>query len=184
MNAESVPLTGITLIVGPLQAGKTNATAAILRRWLDRHGTSDVVILDFAPSIPTEDGVIGGKIDRFIELPDSVWYGTIEARGPRSEGDSIAEMRSLAKQNADRVRHVLKRAPTSPRAVFVNDVTIGYQHDPDELDMLQGYCQEATCVVLNAYKGDELTRDDPISTNERAVIDRLRQWSDREIRLG
>ncbi len=184
MNAGTVPLSGVTLIVGPLQAGKTHATAEILTRWLDRHGGSDVVVLDFAPSIPTEDGVIGGRIDRFIELPDSVWYGTIEARGPRSEGDSIAEMQSLAKQNADRVRHILKRAPASPRAVFVNDVTIGYQHDPDDLDMLQGYCQEAACVVLNAYEGDELTRADPISINERAVLDSLRQWSDREIRLN
>lgn len=183
MSDYEMPLSGVTLITGPLQAGKTSATADALDRWLAHYGHEDVVIIELAPEIQTPEGVIGGRLDRFIEIPKTIWYGTIDAIGPRSTGETRDEIDQLARQNANELLDLLDRAPPSPQAVFVNDATIGFQHSPNHVSHLERYCSEATCVVLNAYDGDEFDDDDPVSQREQAALERLRTWADREISL-
>lgn len=184
MSDPAVPLAGSTLIVGPIRSGKTRLTAATLRRWLDRHGPDDVVVLDFAPEIETEDGLIGGRLDRFIELPDGVHATAIDAYGPRTEGSTDASALELAATNATRAKAAIASAPASPRAIFANDVTIVSQHKVDDIESLMTYCAEADCAVLNAYAGDAFEADDPITATDRAAVDRLRSWADRVIDLG
>lgn len=182
--ATPLPRRGTTLIVGPLGSGKTSLTAEALTDWLEREGPDGTVVLDFAPEIETVDGVIGGRLDRVLDIPDDVWVGTIEAHGPRFEGADPAAVARLASANADRSRRLLAGAPPSPRAVFANDVTIAFQHEPDDVASLQRYCSGAECVVVNAYEGDELGRDDPVSGNEARAVELLRGWADRVLELG
>lgn len=183
MTVDEVPLSGRTLILGPLQTGKTRLTAATLSRWVERHGSDGVVVLDLAPIIETDQGIIGGRLDRFLDVPETSWYGSIDARGPRSEADTPQEQLNLAELNSIQTRDLLDRAPDDPTAVFVNDITLGLQFDPDLISEFIDYTAKARCVVLNAYEGDELRGDDPISANERTAIERLRDWVDRTIEL-
>lgn len=182
-DALPFPLTGTTFIQGPTGAGKTTLTARALRRWLDRHGSDGVVILDFGPDVEGADRRIGGRLDRVFEVPPSVWYGRIDAHGPRSEGSDGGETAALARVNAEAVSRLLESAPTSPTAVFVNDVTIAAHHDLDVLSSILAYCDRGECAVVNGFVGDELGVDDPVSRLERRGIERLRGWADRTVRL-
>ena len=179
-----VPLHGRTLIVGGLRTGKTTATAEALDRWLNQHGTDGVVVLDFAPEIETDDGLIGGYLERYITIPDEVHHGVAMVRGPRSESSTATEAQAIAATNARRIRTIIENAPPSPRAVFVNDVTLGVQHDPADVDPLVRYCSHADCVVLNGYEGFDFSPDDPITMAERRALDRLKRWADRVVDLG
>jgi methenyltetrahydromethanopterin cyclohydrolase len=93
-------------------------------------------------------------------------------------------MRELARENAMAAADRLADAPAAPAAVFVNDVTIGYQHASGEVEPLLDYCDTAETAVLNAFESDELGTDDPVSVRERDVVQRLRTWADRTIALG
>lgn len=184
MTDDDIPLTGTTLIVGPLRAGKTRMTAAVLKRWLDEYGPSGVVVIDTAPEIESDEGLIGGRLDRFIDVPSAVFYGAVATSGPRAEGSSSEESRRIAKENAERARMLIESAPPTPRAVFVNDVTLAFQYDPSAVDDIATYWQDAECVVINAYEGSAFDKDDPISKNERRALARLKQFADRVIDLG
>lgn len=183
MTDPPVPLEGATLVIGPIGTGKTRLTAAALERWLEHFGPEGVVVLDCAPEIETDDGLIGGRLDRVVDVPASVHYAAIEAAGPRTEGDTSAAISELAAANAERALAALEAAPTAPVAVFGNDVTIAAQHDPTDIDALLSYCDTADCSVLNAYVGDTFDAADPISMNERVAVDRLRSWADRVVDL-
>lgn len=177
------PLEGSTLIVGPSGVGKTRLTARALSTWLDQHGPAGVVILDFGPEVEHQGKILGGRLDRFVDIPDSVWYAHLESNAPRAKGEDPAEIRHLASENAEGGRRLLEDAPDQPMAVFVNDVTL-IAHVPDNpLEDLLDYSSEGRCTVLNAYEGTSLGGDDPISTQERRTVARLRRWADREIRL-
>lgn len=97
MTGLPFPLTGSTLIVGPSQAGKTRLTARALEAWVDRHGTYDVVVLEFAPELERNGRTLGGRLDRFTTIPDGVWHGVLDAHAPRAEGANEAEAVALAK---------------------------------------------------------------------------------------
>ncbi|WP_144906629.1 hypothetical protein [Halobellus captivus] len=182
MTGLPFPLTGSTLIVGPSQAGKTRLTARALEAWVGRHGTDGVVVLEFAPELERDGQILGGRLDRFTTIPDGVWHGVLDAHAPRAEGADEAESATLAKDNATRGIEVLDTAP-DPTAVFVNDATIPLQHTFVEVDTLTGYCDRATCAVLNAFDSDELGTDDPVSRQERAALSELRSWANRTIEL-
>lgn len=182
MIDETVPHAGSTLIVGPMQSGKTRLTASTLERYIDTYGPSGVVVLDFAPEIQTENGIIGGRLTRFIDLPDAVHYAAIEARGPRSEGETPEAASRIASDNATAAHAAIVEAP-APHAVFVNDVTIAFQHASSDLGELLTYCDPADCVVINAYRGETFDATDPITVTERSVVDQLIDWADRVIEL-
>jgi hypothetical protein len=61
------------------------------------------------------------------------------------------------------------------RAVFVNDATIPFQHAGD-VEALLSACEGAELVVMNAFAGEELGTDDPISRREREARERLIEW--------
>lgn len=182
MTELPFPLSGTTLIVGPSKVGKTRLTARALDAWVEREGTAGVVVFEFAPEVERDDRLIGGRLDRFITIPDGVWTGVLDARAPRLEGESDQESVALARDNADRAGRILDEAP-APRAVFINDATIPLQHESFTPDRLTRYCDGAACVVMNAFESDELGTRDPVSRRERAVLETLRGWADRTILL-
>ncbi|WP_415378904.1 hypothetical protein [Halosimplex sp. TS25] len=183
MTDLGFPLDGSTLVVGPSGAGKTRLTARALETWIDREGAAGVVLLEFGPEYERDGTVLGRRLERYTDVPADVWVGTVDAYAPRSESESEAELRELARKNAAAVADRLAAAPANPIAVFVNDVTIGYQHAPDELEQLLDYCATAEAAVLNAFESDELGTDDPVSARERDVVRRLRAWADRTVAL-
>lgn len=180
---QGLPPTGSTLIVGPSGVGKTRLTARILSAWLENKGVEGVVVLEFGPSIETDDRVVGGRLDRFVDIPGGIAYRELDARAPRLEGTSSAETVELARTNAERAVQIFDTLPADPTAVFVNDATIPFQHESGDIKQFTAYCDRATCAVVNAYEGEELGIEDAVSTRERAVIATLRQWADSVVNL-
>jgi hypothetical protein len=170
-------------VTGPSNAGKTRLTARALEAWIDAVGPDGVVALDFAPEFEREGTLLGGRLTRFTAIPGGVWYRAIEARAPRAAGGSAAETRRLASANAARSERVLAAAPSSPRAVFVNDATIPFQSGDLPVSTLTDYCDRAEAAVLNAFESEELGFDDPASRAERSALAELDEWADRHVRL-
>ncbi|MFB6280857.1 MAG: hypothetical protein ABEH40_02420 [Haloferacaceae archaeon] len=177
------PLSGVTLITGPSNAGKTTLTARALEAWVDEHGPRGVVVLEFGPEVAHEGRVLGRRLSRFAAVPDAAWSGVLDARAPRAEGGSDADAVALAADNARRAARLIRSAPADPAAVFVNDATIPFQHESGDPGALLAYCDCAEAAVLNALEGDELGGDDPISRAERDALDALRAGCDRTLRL-
>lgn len=185
MSADELPfpLRGSICITGPSGAGKTRLTARALETWLDIHGPEGVVVIDLGPEVRRGDRVLGRRLDRFIELPEAVWVGRVEAHGPRAEGTTDEEAMELARANARRVAVTLAEAPSNPKAVFINDCTLAAHAPSNPLDELLAYCDGATLAVVNAYDGTELGIDDPISRNEREALAVVTRWADRHVAL-
>lgn len=185
MTTLPFPLDGRVLVVGPSQAGKTTVTAAALEAWLATRGPAGVVVLDYAPEFEADGRVLGGRIDRYATVPDDVWYGVLDAHAPRARaaGD-VEEAVRLAGDNASRAKALFRMAPSSPRAVFVNDATIPFQHESGDPERLLAYCDEADVTVLNALESDELGIDDPVSRCERRALAAFRRWATRVVRLS
>jgi hypothetical protein len=177
------PLSGSTLIVGPSGAGKTTLTAGALEAWLEREGPAGTVVFDFGPAIERDGRIVGARLDRYTRIPDAVWTGIVDAHAPRSEGSTEKETLALARENAERANQLFEAAPSDPRAVFVNDATIAFQHERGDLDGFLDYCAGADCVTINAFEGREFGTEDPVSRRERAVLERLREWADRTVEL-
>lgn len=176
------PLTGRLLITGASNVGKTTLTAEAVHEWVANHGADGVVVLDFAPEVERDGNLLGGRITRITALPESVWYGAIDAHAPRATASSPDDAARLATENAVRASALLESAPT-PTAAFVNDATIPFQAAGSDLSRLLSWLEPAQVAVLNAFESDELGRDDAISRQEKRVLARLRDWADSEIRL-
>ncbi|RAW44314.1 hypothetical protein DQW50_15090 [Halorubrum sp. 48-1-W] len=183
MTDPRITPVGSTLIVGPSGAGKTRATARALEDWLDERGPRDTVVFEFGPELERDGRVVGGRLDRFMSIPDDVWVGRVDANAPRSQGETPADVLALARENAERANRRFDAAPPDPTAVFVNDATIAFQHESGALEGFLAYCDGADRVVVNAYEGDEFGSDNAVSRRERAVLRRLRAWADRTIEL-
>lgn len=177
------PLDGRTLVVGPSNAGKTHLTARALEAWVGQHGPDGVVVLDFGPEVERDGRVLGGRLDRETVVPEGVWYGVLEAHAPRATGADEADAVALAADNARRARELFAAAPAEPRAAFVNDATIPFQHEVGNPDALFDAVAGADCVVANAFESDELGTDDPVSRQERRALATLRDWADRVVEL-
>ncbi|UPM44883.1 hypothetical protein [Halocatena salina] len=184
MTDVSFPLAGSTLIVGPSQAGKTRLTARALETWVEHNEPEGMVVLEFAPEVERGGEILGGRLDRFMDVPDGAWLGVLDAHAPRSEGKTTDESVALARNNAERAQELIDAAPADPRAVFVNDTTIPYQHEASEPKRLMAYCDRAEYVILNALESDELGTDDPVSRQEREALSILKGWADRTVSLG
>ena len=182
-NGTVVSATGSTLIVGPSGAGKTRLTARALQNWIDEKGTDGVVVLEFGPAIEHGGRLVGGRLDRFVDIPDDVFHGVLDAHAPRLEGETDAETHDLAETNAENARRLFDKLPPDPVVVFGNDVTIPFQHEPAAVSRLTKYCDRATCSVVNAYEGDALDSGDRVSDRERRVLEALRDWADRVVTL-
>ncbi|MFB6296373.1 MAG: hypothetical protein ABEH66_05990 [Halobacteriales archaeon] len=176
------PLEGSTLILGPANVGKTRLTARALDAWIGEHGTDGVAVLEFAPELERGGRLLGGRLDRFTRVPDGVWRGVIEARAPRAESEDDEEALGLAGENAACARTAWEAAPAEPRAVFVNDATIPFQAGENP-SRLATYCDGADAAVLNAFAGDELGVEDPVSRFEREALSEFRAWADRVVDL-
>lgn len=183
MSESRVPLSGSTLILGPSGVGKTRMTARILERWIDEHGPRDVVVLEFGPEFRRDGDLLGGRLDRFTDVPTGAWHGVLEARAPRAESESATEAVELARDNAERASQLLDAAPTDPRAVFVDDGTIPFQHERGDVARLTAYCDRADCAIVNALANDELGVDDSVSRRERETVRALEAWADDVVRL-
>ena len=177
------PLSGTTLVTGPSNVGKTRLTRRALDAWVDCRGPDGVVVLDFALELVREGRLLGGRLSRFGALPIGVWVGGVDAAAPRAEGTTADEAVALAARNAARARAVLATVPERPRAVFVNDATIPFQHPRTDPHRLLDYCDRAAVAVVNAFEGAELGTDDPVSRAERTTHDAFRAWADRVVRL-
>ncbi len=177
------PLDGRTLILGPSNVGKTRMTALAMDRWVDRHGAAGVVVFEFGPEVARDGTVLGGRLDRFTEVPDRGWHGVIDAHAPRAQGSTAEEAIELAASNARRAAALFDAAPADPVAVFVNDATIPFQHQTGDPAVLTDYCDTARCVVLNAFDSEELGTDDPVSRHEAATLETFKAWADRLVHL-
>lgn len=180
---ETVPLHGSTVITGPSNVGKTRLTASSLERWVETNGVEGVVVFEFGPEIERDDRVLGGHLTRFTTIPSGVFHGVLEANAPRAQSETDEEAIALARDNAERADRLFAAAPSTPRAVFVNDATIPFQHDVGDLETFLSYCNRAECAVLNAFESRELGTSDLVSRRERVVVDRLRTWGDRVVTL-
>lgn len=174
---SELSLEGRVLLTGPSNVGKTRLTAHTLERWVDARGAEGVVILEFAPEVERDGVLLGGRLSRFADLPEAAWVGVLDARAPRSEGETAAEAERLARENAERAMALIEAAPAM-EAAFVNDVTIPFQHGAGDVEALLSACAGATLVVMNAFSGEELGVDDPISRREREARARLAEWAD------
>lgn len=174
--------TGRVLITGPSNVGKTRCTARALDRWVDAHGANGVAILDFAPEIERDGVLLGGRLSRFTDLPEPAWTEVLDAHAPRAEGETPAETQRLARKNAELAMALIEAMPEA-EAVFVNDATIPFQHEQGDLDELLTACEAAALVVMNAFAGDELGTDNPISRRERAARRQLIGWADTRRKL-
>lgn len=183
MSEPPVPLAGSTLLVGPSQVGKTRRTAGALDAWVTQEGVDGVVVLEFAPEVERDGRVLGGRVDRFTTVPDGAWHGVLDAHAPRAAAETDEGAVSLARENARRAGRILDAAP-DPRAVFVNDATIPFQHASLSPERLTTYCDDASCAVLNAFDSEELGTDDSVSRREREVLAAFRSWADRTVSLG
>lgn len=176
------PLAGATLVTGASNTGKTRLTARALEAWVAERGTDGVVVLDFAPELERDDRLIGGHLERFLDIPEGTWAGVLEAHAPRSAGETEAETLALARENARRSTRLLAAAPAEPTAVFVNDATIPFQSGLDPA-RLTDYCSGAEAVVCNALEADSIGGDDPISRAEDEALAALHRWADRVVEL-
>lgn len=177
-------LSGTTLVVGATNTGKTRLTARALDAWIDDHGPTGVVVLDFAPEFVRDGALIGGRMTRFVD-PVDTYYAAIDAHAPRASTDTESEALALAAENAAAVAALLSSAPADPHAVFVNDATIACGHPDADIDELIEYCNGATCVVMNAYRGDELgDATHAVTRSESACLRRLLAWADHVVELG
>lgn len=183
MSDVPLPLEGRTLVVGPSNAGKTHVTAVALRAWVAEHGPDGVVVFDFGPEVTRDDRVLGGRLTREGAIPDGVWYGVLEAHAPRASGADVAEAVALAADNTRRAAMLFDAAPGTPRAAFVNDATIPFQHESGAPRTLFDTVAGAECIVVNAFESDELGTDDPVSRNERRALAAFRDWADRVVTL-
>jgi len=179
----TLPRTGVTLIVGPSNVGKTKATADALDRWLADNGPTGVVVFDFAPNVERDGRILGGRLEQFTTVPDDAFRAVLDAHAPRADSESGPDALALARDNAERACGLFDGAPDDPTAVFVNDATIPFQSD-GETDRLQTYCEGATFVVANAFESEELGTENPVSRNERGALAELRAWADRVVELG
>ncbi|MFB6109373.1 MAG: hypothetical protein ABEJ60_00665 [Halodesulfurarchaeum sp.] len=177
------PLSGSTLIVGPSQAGKTRLTARALDAWIEREGETGVVVLEFAPEVERDGEILGGRLDRFTHVPDGAWCGVLDAHAPRSEGETEEASVALARDNAERAKEMLDDAPGSPRAIFINDATIPFQHGRGDPVRLRNYCDRAEVAVLNAFEGAELGTNGRVSRREQETLSVLKTWADRTVAL-
>lgn len=184
MTGLQFPLSGSTLVTGPSNTGKTRTTATALDAWLDSEGPAGVVVLDFAPELERDGTILGGRLDRFTTVPVAVWLDRVDANAPRAESETGEQAVALARENARRAEQQLDALPETPRAVFVNDATIPFQHDSISVSRLTEYCEKADVAVVNAFDSDELGVDDPVSRAERDALDRLRRWADRTVELS
>lgn len=184
MSDLPFPLSGSTLIVGPSNVGKTRLTARALDAWVNVHGPSGVVVLDFAPAVERDGRLLGGRLDRFTTIPDRAWIGRLDAHAPRAQAEHDDDAVALARDNATRAQQLLDAAPAEPRAVFVNDATIPRQHAADVPHRVRDYCERADVAVLNAFESDELGADHPVSQIERATLAALREWATRTVSLS
>ncbi len=164
------------LLTGPSNVGKTRLTARTLERWIGAHDAEGVVILDFAPEIERDGVLLGGRLSRFVDIPETAWIGALDAHAPRAEGETPTEARRLARENAERARVLIEEAPEA-EAVFVNDATIPFQHEGSDVEALLAACADAELVVMNAFSGQELGTNDPISRRERKARERLIEWA-------
>ncbi|MFC6728195.1 hypothetical protein ACFQDG_06015, partial [Natronoarchaeum mannanilyticum] len=127
--------------------------------------------------------LLGGRLDRFVEVPDVAFHGILDAHAPRAAASDETEARELAADNAERARSILDAAPEAPGAVFVNDATIPFQHEAGDLDRLRSYCGDADIAVLNAFESDELGAEHPVTRRERNALDGLQDCADRHVGL-
>lgn len=174
---SELPLAGRVLLTGPSNVGKTRLTARMLERWIDARDAEGVVILDFAPEIERDGVLLGGRLSRFTDIPETAWVGALDAHAPRAESRSVEEARRLARENAKRAMALIEAAPRAG-AVFVNDATIPFQHETGDVETLLSVCEGAELVVMNAFSGEELGTADPISRREREARERLIGWVD------
>lgn len=179
---SELPLEGRVLVTGPSNVGKTRLTARALERWVATHGAEEVVILDFAPEVERDGVLVGGRLSRFTDLPEAAWVGVLDAHAPRLGGETAAETRRLARENAERSMALIESVPEM-EAAFVNDATIPFQHETGDLDALLAACEDANLVVMNAVADEMLGTDDPISRREREARRRLIGWAETHERL-
>jgi hypothetical protein len=180
---RSISLSERTLLLGPSNVGKTRNTARALETYVEIHDPDGVVVLEFAPVLERDGVLLGGRLDRFVSIPDAVWTGVLDAHAPRVEADETVDATELARINARHAAEVFQAAPSDPKAVFINDATIPFQHECSAPELLLAYCEPADCVVANAFESDELGVDDPVSREERTALETLRSWADRTITL-
>lgn len=180
---DRIPPDGRTLVRGPSNVGKTRLTAAALDRHLELHGPRNVAVLEFAPEIRVDDRMIGGRLDRFVDVPGTVWVGKIDARAPRLESETEAEVLALAAQNAAAAERVMAAMPDRPRALFVNDATIPFQHPASNPARWLARWKDAETAVCNGFQGTELG-EGTIGTRERLVQNLLEAWATTVLELG
>ena len=171
-----------TLITGDVGSGKTRLTRKLLDEAIAQG--EKITVIDFAPLARIVKGVkVGGhliKEDKKIRVLKSDSIAT-----PRLSAANAEELLRLTKSNRDITRQLLESyiEDTTP-VLFINDVSIHLQSG--ELKPILEAASKAETVIINGYMGETLKDDQGsgVSHREHALMNKLRQTMDQEIRLG
>lgn len=170
-----------TLIVGDVHSGKTLLMSDLLKQALKNPPRDRIVVLDFAPNVRTDEGIIGKR----LKIPTSKHIDYIapqHVHAPRLEGRDAKEVLLLAEKNRSEIDAVLRKV--DGRIVFLNDATL-YLHS-GTADTLIRIADKSETFIANAYKGKRLSNDkgSGVSLHEAEELRRLAEEMDLVINLG
>jgi hypothetical protein len=166
-----------TLIMGPVNSGKTRLTATLLNTMYAAGWGRRIVVLDLAPDMVQG---IGGKLDP--RGYDGVCWLTCPLKPPRLSGRDSVEMQNLAEMNAQAIEPLLDRVLAVRRTVLViNDASMYLQ--AGSLRRFKSVAAAYPSAVMNAYHGDSFIKA-PFTEIEHLRVENLARWCDRALRLS
>lgn len=173
------------LIVGEVGSGKTRLTARLLDEAAAIGLSSDITVIDMAPTVKTKSIRVGGLLAEYSSDANST--RTLRPRrvhAPRLEGSNREEMLQMAKKNARAIGRLLEEYLKEPsKILFINDVTL-FLH-AGSLNKLASTLRASETCVVNGYKGKVLKGDkgSGISKSESEGLSRLMKMVDMVVDL-
>ena len=164
-----------TIIIGPLNSGKTLLLAEIVKKLTQKGLKDEILILDFAPP---RMGKIGGKLSDYIILNKLLYFYPEKVYAPRYEGKSREEVIKLAEENRRLLERYLDNAAKINRKILIiNDITL-YLHR-GKLEKVLKLMKSKETVIITAYCGDEFNdKGSNINLREKAMVGELMEYVD------
>lgn len=170
-----------TIIIGPLQSGKTRLLAKIIKLFMEHGFKNEMVILDFAPQ-----GIegIGGRITNYIQLNNVLYLAPEYVRAPRYEGKTKEDVIKLAVENERLLEdYIVKASKSGKNILAINDVTL-YLHAGNVQNIIN-LIKSMDTVFITAYYGDEFDdKGSGINEREKFAVNKLIEYMDNVISLG
>ena len=175
------------LIMGDVGTGKTLLLVDLLKQAFHTF-PEKTTLIDFAPSSQMIKGMkVGGLIEDYIEIPSNSNYLKPErVETPRLSAKTPDELKYLTKLNAERMTKIILNFLSEPRPiVFFNDISLFFQGEEGDLDLILKVLDTCETVIINGYYGEYLAKDlgTKVSKRERDLMDELSDAVDLVIHL-